>query len=190
MYSLDGFRLSGASAPADRVLWDTALRSLHSSSPTALKQPTYTTLDAIQTVASMGTASAYVPGNGAVYDTNSEFARSLRDVARMIKGNVGVQVVCIDYGDWDMHTGLGSARPAGDTTGNYWFADNLLEFTTAIAAFMKDLGTKMDDVTMVTLTEFGRRTEENDSAGVDHGYATAVMLAGNGVKGGMRGGSP
>ena len=87
-----------------------------------------------------------------------------------------------------MHTNLGSVRPTGDTTGNYWFADNLLEFTTGIASFMKDLGTKMDDVTMVTLTEFGRRIEENDSAGVDHGYATSVMLAGNGVKGGMRGG--
>ena len=49
---------------------------------------------------------------------------------------------------------------------------------------MKDLGTKMDDVTMVTLTEFGRRVEENGSEGVDHGYATSVMLAGNGVKGG------
>ena len=66
MYSLDGFRLSGASSTADRLLWDAALRSLHSSSPTALKQPTYTTLDAIQTVAGMGSASAYVPGNGAV----------------------------------------------------------------------------------------------------------------------------
>ena len=108
----------------------------------------------------------------------------MSDVARMIKAGVGMQVACIDFGDWDMHADLGPIRPDGDTTGDYWFADHLLEFTTAIAAFMQDLGSKMDDVTIVTLTEFGRRVEENDSAGVDHGYATSVMLAGNGVKGG------
>ncbi len=67
---------------------------------------------------------------------------------------------------------------------SYWFADHLLEFTSALAAFMQDLGSKMDDVTVVTLTEFGRRAEDNTSEGLDHGYATAVMLAGNGVKGG------
>ena len=184
MDSLDGFRLSGGENATSRALWDAALRSLHSASPTALKQPTITTLDAIQTVAGLGLASAYVPANGAVYDTGSYFATSLSDVARMIKGGVGLQVCCIDFGDWDMHVDLGPIRPDGNTTGSYWFADHLLEFTTALAAFMKDLGSKMDDVTIVTLTEFGRRIEENDSAGVDHGYATSVMLAGNGVKGG------
>ncbi len=182
MRDLDNFRLAGASSTPDRLLWDTALRSLHSTSPTSLKQPSYTTLDAIQTVADLGTAAGYTPGNGAVYDTGSGFARSLRDVARMIKGGVGLQVACIDFGDWDMHAGLGPLRPG--PSGNYWYADHLLEFTTALAAFMTDLGSGMNDVTVVTLTEFGRRTQENDSAGVDHGYATAVMYAGGGVKGG------
>ena len=113
----------------------------------------------------MGLAKDYVPGNGAVYDADSGFARSLRDVARMIKNGVGLQVACIDYGNWDMHTDLGPVRPAGDTTGDYWFADHLLEFTSALAAFMQDLGSKMDDVTVVTLTEFGRRAEDNTSEG-------------------------
>ncbi len=184
MDNLDRFRLDGASSTADRLRWDAALRSLHDTSPTSLKQPTYTTLDAIQTVAGMGTANDYLPGDGAVYDTGSGFARSLRDVARMIKAGVGLQVACIDYGNWDMHTDLGPIRPPGQTGGEYWFADHLLEFTTALAAFMQDLGPKMDDVTVVTLTEFGRRAEDNTSEGLDHGYATAVMLAGNGVKGG------
>jgi uncharacterized protein (DUF1501 family) len=183
MDSLDGFRLSGGDTASGRQKWDTALRGLHSVSPTSLKQPTLTTLDAIQTVAALGTASAYVPGNGAVY-ADSGFARAMRDVARMIKGDVGLQVVAVDFGDWDMHAGLGPLRPDGSTGGDYWFADHLLEFTSAIAAFMTDLGSRMDDVTIVTLTEFGRRVEENDSAGVDHGYATSVLLAGNGVKGG------
>ncbi len=180
--SLDGFRLSGGSSPADRALWDAALRSLHSDSPTALKQPSYTTLDAIETVANMGTADGYTPANGAVYDAGSDFAKSLRDVARMIKGGVGLQVACIDYGNWDMHSGLGPLRTSAN--GEFWFADDLLEFTQGLASFMTDLGSKMNDVTIVTLTEFGRRTQENDSAGVDHGYATAVMYAGGGVKGG------
>lgn len=182
MDSLDGFRLSGGDSDAGRQKWDKALRALHSISPTALKQPTTTTLNAIQTVADLGTADDYAPGNGAVYDSDSGFASALRDVARMIKGGVGLQVVCVDYGDWDMHAGLQPIRTG--TSGDFWFADHLLEFTSAIAAFMQDLGAKMDDVTVVTLTEFGRRVEENDSAGVDHGYATSVMLAGNGVKGG------
>ena len=182
--SLDGFRLSGGTTPADRALWDAALRSMHADSPAALKQPSYTTLDAIETVANMGEASSYAPANGAVYDTGSNFAKSLRDIARMIKGGVGLQVACIDYGNWDMHSGLGALRPSGTTNGDYWFADDLLEFSEGLASFMTDLGSMMNDVTIVTLTEFGRRTQENDSAGVDHGYATAVMYAGGGVKGG------
>ena len=182
--SLDTFRLSGGSTAPDRALWDAALRTMHAESPTALKQPTYTTLDAIETVAGMGVVADYTPSNGAVYDAGSGFAKSLRDVARMIKAGVGLQVACIDYGDWDMHTDLGPVRPSGNTSGNYWYADHLLEFTEALAAFMTDLGNKMDDVTVVTLTEFGRRAQDNDSAGLDHGYGTAVMLAGNGVKGG------
>ena len=68
---------------------------------------------------------------------------ALRDVARMIKAGVGLQVCCIDFGDWDMHVDLGPIRPDGDaSTGSNWFADHLLEFTTALAAFMKDLGTR------------------------------------------------
>ncbi len=184
MRELDTFRLSGGSSASDRAKWDTALRSLHASSPSALQQPSYTTLDAIQAVADLGVVDDYAPANGAVYDSDSGFARSLRDVARMIKGGVGVQVACVDYGDWDMHSGLGPVRPAGQTSGDYWYADHLLEFTQALAAFMTDLGSAMDDVTVVTLTEFGRRTEDNDSFGVDHGYGTAVLYAGGGVKGG------
>jgi uncharacterized protein (DUF1501 family) len=182
--SLDDFRLSGGDSDAGRAKWDKALRALHSNSPTALKTPTITTLDAIQTIASLGTKDDYAPADGATYDSNSGFASAMRDVARMIKANIGLQVVCVDFGDWDMHAGLQPLHPDDDPTGDYWFADHLLEFTSALAAFMTDLGSKMDDVTVVTLTEFGRRVEENDSAGVDHGYATSVFLAGNGVKGG------
>ena len=114
MDSLDGFRLSGASStPADRLLWDTALRSLHSSSPTALKQPTYTTLDAIQTVAGWAWPRTTCPATARSTTRTASSRGSLRDVARMIKDEVGVQVVCIDYGNWDMHTDLGPVRPGG-----------------------------------------------------------------------------
>lgn len=182
--SLDGFRLSGGEDTASRQRWDTALRALHSTAPTSLQQPTFTTLDAVATVAGLGVVDDYTPGNGAVYDEDSYLAPALRDLARMIKGDVGVQVACVDFGNWDMHVDLGPLRPGGSSGGYYWFADHMRDFASAVAAFMTDLGSKMDDVTIVTLTEFGRRVEQNESAGVDHGYATSVFLAGNGVKGG------
>ena len=90
----------------------------------------------------MGVVADYAPANGAVYDAGSGFARSLRDVARMIKAGVGIQVACIDYGNWDMHSGLGPVRPSGTTNGDYWFADHLLEFTERWPAFMTDLGSR------------------------------------------------
>jgi len=187
VYSLDDFKLSGADNDADRQQWGTALRALHSGAATALRQPADTTLDAIDTVAGLGQASDYVAENGATYDTNSSLATALRDVARLIKANVGLQIACIDYGDWDMHVGLGPASTAGNIGGtdDNWMRDHLDELAKALAAFATDLGTRMNDVTLVTLTEFGRRAEENGDHGVDHGYGTAVMLLGGGVAGGQ-----
>ncbi len=185
LYSLDSFSLDGADTPAARLQWATALRSMHGQAAPALRAPALTTLDAIDTVAGLGKADAYVPANGATYDETSELSKALRDVARLIKANVGLQIACIDYGDWDMHVGLGLASEIADTTKDNWMRDHLAELATALAAFGTDLGSGMDDVTLVTLTEFGRRAEENGDHGVDHGYGTAVMMMGGGVNGGQ-----
>ena len=107
---------------------------------------------------------------------------ALKDVARLIKAGVGLQVAAVDYGDWDMHVDQG-AFDAG------WMHDHLTELSDALAAFGTDLGAGLADVTLVTLTEFGRRVEENGSGGTDHGFGQAVLMMGGGVKGGQVHGS-
>jgi uncharacterized protein (DUF1501 family) len=81
-----------------------------------------------------------------------------------------------------MHAGMGSVDGG-------WMRDHLTELTAALVAFATDLGSRLSDVTLVTLTEFGRRIEENGSGGTDHGHGQTVFLLGGGVVGGMVHGS-
>jgi uncharacterized protein (DUF1501 family) len=177
MWSVDSFGLDAAGDDAERARWDTALRALHADAPEVLAAPTSTTLDALQTTASLQ-AAGYTPDHGAVYPADSGLGDALQDVARLIKADVGLQVAAVDYGDWDMHSDMGSAD-AG------WMFDHLTELSGALSAFATDLGAGMNDVSVVTLTEFGRRVEENGSGGVDHGFGQAVLLLGGGLKGGQ-----
>lgn len=101
----------------------------------------------------------------------------LASTAALIRADLGTRIVAIDYGDWDMHADLG--RVDGG-----WMVDQATHFASSLAAFMLDLGTAASRVTVVTLTEFGRRVEENGSGGVDHGYGNATFLLGAGVNGG------
>jgi len=107
----------------------------------------------------------------------SDLGRALSEVARVIRGDVGVEVLTVDQGDWDMHSGLGTLQ---------WgrMIQNAGELATAVAAFFSDLGTQTDKVTLVALSEFGRRVAENDSYGLDHGYGNVMLVAGAGVTGG------
>ncbi len=108
---------------------------------------------------------------------DSDLGRALSEVARVIRGDVGVEVLTVDQGDWDMHTGLGNLQ---------WgqMLKNAGDLATAVAAFFGDLGTQADKVTLVALSEFGRRVAENDNWGLDHGYGNVMFVAGAGVKGG------
>lgn len=105
---------------------------------------------------------------------DSDLGRALSEVARVIRGNVGVEVLTVDQGDWDMHTGLGTLE---------WgqMIKNAGDFATAIAAFFADLGDQADKVTLVALSEFGRRVAENDNYGLDHGYGNVMWVMGPGV---------
>jgi uncharacterized protein (DUF1501 family) len=109
---------------------------------------------------------------------NSDLGRALAQVARVIRGNVGVEVLTVDQGDWDMHTGLGTLA---------WgqMIQNAGDLATAVAAFFGDLGDQTSKVTLVALSEFGRRVAENDNYGLDHGYGNVMFVAGAGVKGGQ-----
>ncbi len=109
--------------------------------------------------------------------------RVLANTAALIKADVGARVITIDYGDWDMHEGQG--RPeAGD--GN-WMYNHLDHLANSLVAFFNDLGTHSSRVTLMTMSEFGRRVEQNGSgaqAGTDHGYGNAMLMFGAGVNGG------
>ncbi len=177
MWSVDSFELSGAWDAAELARWNVALGGLHTDAPAMLASPTTTALNAIGTAANLQ-ATEYTPANGAVYPADSGLGDALKDVARLIKAGVGLQVAAIDYGDWDMHVGQG-------TVDTGWMHDHLTELSDALAAFGTDLGAGLADVTLVTLTEFGRRVEENGSGGTDHGFGQAVLMMGGGVKGGQ-----
>jgi uncharacterized protein (DUF1501 family) len=179
---VDDFVLSAAnSGDAARDLasinrWSTALSALHVGAPRTLSAPTTAALGAVATTSEMKRAG-YTPSNGAVYDPESRLAMALRDVARLIRAGVGLQVAAIDYGDWDMHADEGTVD-AG------WMTDKLTEIATALAAFAQDLGGLLNDVTVVTMSEFGRTVDQNGSGGTDHGHGNAMLLLGGGVNGG------
>jgi uncharacterized protein (DUF1501 family) len=106
-----------------------------------------------------------------------DLAKAFANAARVVRGDVGVEVITIDYGKWDMHSGLGDLE---------WgqMIENATEMSQSVAAFFADLGPLADKVTLVALSEFGRRVQENLNMGLDHGYGNVMMVAGAGVKGG------
>ncbi len=107
---------------------------------------------------------------------NSELGRGLSEVARIVRGDVGTEVITLDTGSWDMHSDLGTLQ-WGDMQ---WMAR---DFAASIAAFFGDLGDQRGKVTLVAFSEFGRRVQENSNYGLDHGYGNVMFLAGKGVKG-------
>lgn len=107
----------------------------------------------------------------------TDLAAALRDTARLIKADIGTEVVSIDYGSWDMHSDYGTLQ-GGDMT------RMLAGFAGALDAFLRDLGPLRSRVTVVTISEFGRRVRENGNRGLDHGWGNVMLLAGAGVRGG------
>ena len=107
----------------------------------------------------------------------TDLAAALRDTAALVKADIGTEVVSIDYGSWDMHSGYGTLA-GGDMT------RMLAGFAGALDAFLRDLGPLRSRVTVVTISEFGRRVRENGNRGLDHGWGNVMLLAGAGVRGG------
>jgi uncharacterized protein (DUF1501 family) len=153
------------------------LKTLYAGAPALLGQPAGQVMSSLATAKTLA-AKAYQPANGAVYPDDT-LGRALRDVARLIKGKAGLMTACVDSGDWDIHENLGAAEPGKR------MHDKLAQLAAALAAFATDLGsTGMKRVTLVTVSEFGRRVRQNGSNGLDHGYGNAMMLLGGGVVGG------
>jgi uncharacterized protein (DUF1501 family) len=117
----------------------------------------------------------YLPQNGADYP-RSQFGQRLMQIAQLVKANVGLEVAFADVGGWDTHVNQGSS------TGQ--LAQRLDDFSRSIAALVTDLGDRMDDVVIMTMSEFGRMARENGNRGTDHGHAGALFVIGGHVKGG------
>ena len=164
---LPGNDEDGRRAQSLKIMWN--------SEKSSLGRSMRATFDAI---------SAFGPAQAAV-DNHSKYpgtgvGQSLATAAEIIRGDVGVEVITVDQGDWDMHTDMGSADGG-------WMASNAKDLAEAMTAFLGDLGTQESKVTLVTLSEFGRRVVENDSNGTDHGYGNVMFVAGAGVAGGYHG---
>ena len=129
------------------------------------------TFNAVRTVQSVE-KQEYLPANGADYP-DSRFGNSLKQIARLIKANVGLEVAFADMGGWDTHV---NEVPQ--------LANLLRDFGSTLGAFYRDMGDLMADVTLVTMSEFGRTARENGNRGTDHGHANAMLVLGGDVKGG------
>lgn len=135
-----------------------------------LAQTAGTTLDGIEQLRGV-VGAEYAP---AAEYPQTETARRLREVARLIKAEVGLEVAEVDLGGWDTHAdqGQGGGGQLGNLAG---------ELSGAMASFMRDLGERTEDVVVVTMTDFGRTAEENGTRGTDHGWANCMLLAGGPV---------
>lgn len=129
--------------------------------------------DAMRTLAKK-TATPYRPANGASYP-RSPFGQALQEIARLAKADVGLEIAFAESTQWDHHVNQGAA------TGQ--MANRLDDFSRGIAALAQDLGERMADTVILTMSEFGRAVAENGSRGTDHGHGNAMFVIGGAVKG-------
>jgi uncharacterized protein (DUF1501 family) len=146
-----------------RRLYDLEVGDLHTAA--------LNTFEAIRRLASIDRTAA--PGHGASYDEKDDFARGLRQVAQLIKADVGLEAACVDLGGWDSHF-----------TQQTLLEPLLRRLAAGLAAFRQDLGPRMATTTVVVMTEFGRRVAENSAFGTDHGRGSVCFALGGGVQGG------
>ena len=172
MQSIADFDVRSGSAPADarrgfESLYEQGVKSL-------LHGTGRETFEAVRALRRADAARIPV-ANGAEYP-RGRFGDSLRQIAQLIKADIGLEVAFTDIGGWDTHVAQGNERGQ--------LANRLREFGTGLAAFVRDLGDAMADVIVLTMSEFGRTVAENGNRGTDHGHATAMLVMGGGVRGG------
>ena len=172
LQSIADFHLDGdlGSLPA----FETALSQLYTG-PDLLDTQGQQTLLAIEQLAAANPAQVQ-PNNGAQYP-QTPFGFGLQQAAQLIRASLGVEVACVDVGGWDTHEGQGGAQGV--------HASLLDELARGLAAFHADLEGHHQKVTVVVLSEFGRRAAENASGGTDHGRGNVLLVQGSGVRGGQ-----
>jgi uncharacterized protein (DUF1501 family) len=132
------------------------------------------TFDAVKMLRAANPAQ-YTPNPAANYP-GTEFGNNMKQIAQLLKADLGVEVAFTDVSGWDTHVNQGSV--------NGQLANRLGDFSASIAAFWRDLGDDAGNVTLVTMSEFGRTARENGTGGTDHGHANAMFVLGGDVKGG------
>lgn len=175
--AIDDLQAFGVRAPqpAARDRLTRAFEQLYAGSATGLlsssSQEAFEAVRQLQQVDPTG----YAPANGADYP-RGRLGKSLLQIAQLIKAGVGLQIAFADVTGWDTHVNQGASEGQ--------LAARLAELGQALAAFAQDLGDKLDDVVVLTMSEFGRTVRENGNSGTDHGHATAMLVMGGGVHGG------
>ena len=164
MQSIIDYHLDGDVQAATQMM--ESLVSLYAMEEESLYASVESTRAAIDVVANVGYEN-YVAQNGATYP-ETDFALALRQTAALIRADVGLEVASIDLGGWDTHVNQGGVE--GDQ------AQLMVTLSEGLAAFHQDMGVDMNGVTVVVMSEFGRRLNENANRGTDHGHGGALLL--------------
>ncbi|MDQ4008372.1 MAG: DUF1501 domain-containing protein [Actinomycetota bacterium] len=172
---LRDLQLSGSSDPVWRGRQEDSLTRVWGSVGGALGRGARSALDTTTTFSALASAPVS-PQNGAAYPSGG-LGTALAETAALVRAELGTRVVTLDYGSWDMHTSMG-------TVSSGQMRNRVDEMARALGAFFTDLGALGDRVTVVTLSEFGRRVAENGANGLDHGHGNCVLVLGGGVRGG------
>lgn len=169
------------------------MNALWSSNATLLERAGMETLDSLALLRpidfnpydAVNNPDGYQPTGGANYTLayNGSFGTQLRNVAQMIKLNLGLRAVTIDLGNWDTHVGQGNPTQSYD-----WFGNQVESLSQGLSAFYTDLSTAasgnlMQRVSVIVVSEFGRRVLENSDGGTDHGYGNVITVLGGAVNG-------
>ena len=171
--NLNDFSVGGKSPTAAPV--SDAFQALYDQSSDAVLHGTgQETFEAVRMLKSADPAH-YKPAAGVSYP-NAPFGNSLKQIAQLLKANLGVEAAFADIGGWDTHVNQGNA------TGQ--LANRLKEFSDSIAAFWQDMGDDAEAITLVTMSEFGRTARQNGTGGTDHGHANVMFVLGGNVRGG------
>ncbi len=171
--NVNGFTVAGRGATPSPAA--SAFEAMYAESGDRILHPAGDeTFDAVKMLRAANPAQ-YAPAANANYPT-SEFGNSMKQIAQLLKANLGVEVAFTDVNGWDTHQNQGSV--------NGQLANRLTDFSASIAAFWRDMGDDAGDITLVTMSEFGRTARENGTGGTDHGHANAMFILGGNVKGG------
>jgi|SRR3990170_2342135 len=171
LQSIADFHLQGRGEELARL--QAALASLYDLG-SDLDEEAAETFSATELLARLDVAS-YTPEGGAQYP-ETEYGMALKQVAQLAKAEIGLEVACVDVGGWDTHARQGALEGVMPRL--------LGEFAAGLAALYRDLGQRAQRATIVSMSEFGRRVQENASLGTDHGHGNVMFVLGGGVNGG------